>query len=275
MNRIVTDLPAEAYFKAEGLSGSLLVEGARSMKRAKWYVDNPKEETPAMRWGNLQHPALLEPDRFESELVVFEGKSKRGSAWTEFVAENQGKYCVTEEESELLAAAMDSIRSRPDAMALLTEGDREASAFWETTVYGKAKGRMDVYDVNHIVDLKTTGDLDNFKNVAARMLYHVKMGWYQIGAREITGKLLPVYIVAVEQDPPFDVRVFEYDSEALAIGRDIAINTAKKYRACQQSGVYPGACEDVQTLRLPEWMIKQHMEKIDVESIEPMEAKDL
>lgn len=276
-NRFVYDLPAETYFAQPGLSGSLLIHGAVSMKAMRYYAQNESDPSPAMRWGSIVHAALLEPERFDRDVVIFDGP-KRGKDWLEFQSANDGRSIITSEDSEQLAAMIQAVHGRADAKALLTEGDREVSMFWESPDYGKAKGRMDVYLPSvQIVDLKTTKSLTRFKDTSARLLYHVKCGWYQIGVREITGAkdYLPVYVVAVETDPPFDVQVFEYDAEALAIGRDMAMNIAKQYRACEKSGRYPGRCEDVTTLRLPEWMIEQEMRKIDASEMQEMEAVEL
>lgn len=272
--RIVHDLPAETYFKAPGLSASALVHGVKSMKHMRYYMTNPSDTSPAMRWGKLCHSALLEPDRFERDIAVFEGP-KRGNEWKEFQSANEGREVVTLEESAQLAEMIEAVHGRADAKALLTDGHREVSMFWSTDEYGEAKGRMDVYDVNHIVDLKTTGDIARFQNTAAQLLINVRVGWYQVGIHEITGKLLPVYIVAVEQNAPFDVRVYEYDSEALALGRDISTATAKRYRECHKTGVYPGVCSDVQTLRLPEWATIQQMNRVGARELEEMEADQL
>lgn len=272
--RIVHDLPAETYFKAPGLSASALVHGVKSMLHMRYHMTNPTETTPAMRWGKLCHSALLEPERFERDIAVFEGP-KRGNEWKEFQSANDGKEIVTVEESAQLAAMIEAVHGRADAKVLLTEGHREVSAFWSTTEYGEAKGRLDVLSPNAICDLKTTTDISRFQNTAAQLPINVRVGWYQVGIREITGKLLPVYIIAVEQNAPFDVRTYEYDAEALALGRDIAIKTAKRYRECQKSGVYPGVCSDVQTLRLPEWATIQQMNRVGARELEEMEADQL
>lgn len=272
---IIHDLPAEIYFKRPGLSASALVHGVKSMKHMRYYLTNPTEPTSAMRWGSLCHSAILEPERFERDIAVFEGESKRGKAWTEFCETNAGKEIVTVAESAQLAEMIEAVHGRADAKALLTEGQREVSAFWRTEEYGVAKGRLDILSDNSVCDLKTTGDISRFQNTAAQLLINVRVGWYQLGVREITGKLLPVYIISVEQNAPFDVRVWEYDSEALALGRDIAIKTAKRYRECCAAGRYPGVCEDIQTLRLPEWMTNQQMEKVGASELEEMEATEL
>jgi len=255
--RIIYDLPAADYFSRAGLSASALVHGMKSMKHMRYYLNNPPDPTPAMQWGNLCHSAILEPERFERDIAVFEGDAKRGKAWTEFCEENDGKEIVTVSESAQLAAMIESVHSRADIKTLLTEGRRECSMFWESDDYGAAKGRMDLYNENHVVDLKTTNDLTRFKDTAARLRYHMRMGWYQVGLREITGAkdCLPVYIVTVEQDPPYDTRIYEYDPEALAVGRDVAQAVAKQYRECEKSGEYPGICADITTLRLPDWMM--------------------
>ena len=253
-DRFIYDLPFAAYAKEPGLSGSLLVEGVTSMYRMHYRAKNPKDETPQMRWGRLGHSSLLEPERLERDLAVFDGATKKGNAWDAFKLENEGKEIITEEEATRLAEMIEMVYANPVAKEFLTSCQHEVSMFWDGE-YGRGKGRMDGYNPNQINELKFTADVTRFKDTAARMLYHVKCGWYQVGVRALTGKLLPVYVMAVEADPPHDVMLYEYDVDTIAIGRDVAQAVAKQYRECQKTGEYPGVCSDIRTLRLPEWMM--------------------
>ena len=272
--RFAYNLTAGAYFSMPGLSASALCHGCKSMKAMRWYMTNETEPSAAMRWGNICHAALLEPDRFEQDFPVFDGP-KRGKDWQDFRDANADKEIITAEECEQLLAMIEAVRSRKDAFDLLSDGDHEVSAFWQYEGCGNCKGRMDVLNKNAIVDLKTTSDISKFQNTAAQLLINVRVGWYQVGVREITGALLPVYIVSVEQKPPFDILVYEYDAEALALGRDIAIKTARKYRECEKVSKFPGVCEDIQTLRLPEWATTMQMNRVGAAELEETEADQL
>lgn len=257
-NRIIPDLPRSAYDKAEGLNASSIVPGVKSMKHMRYSIQNPKDATPQMRWGNLVHSVLLEPERFERDCVVWDG-AKRGNAWKEFLEETEeGKEIITAEESEILQSTIEAFTANKAAVDLFRDCSKECSFFWETPQYGKAKSRLDGYSPNLIAELKTTNDISptGFQRIAAKLLYHVRAGWYQVGVRELIGRLLPVYVACIEADPPHDIVVYEYSEEALAVGRDVSQAVAKKYRECEANGVYPGVCEDVRTLKLPDWMMK-------------------
>lgn len=252
---IIKGLPFSDYANRPGLNASLLTEGVRSMKHMRYAAANPTEPTAAMRWGKLCHSCLLEPERFDRDYAVFDGEARRGKAYNEFVEANDGREIITAVEAERLAYLIEQVHGNPAAKTLLTEGDREVSVFWDTEEYGAAKCRCDVLSPNHIVDVKTTGQIERFTPTAARMLYHVRLGWYQIGVRGDAAQALPVYILAIEAEPPHDCIIYEYDAEALAVGRDVAVAVAKRYRECERSGDFPGICADIKTLRLPEWML--------------------
>ena len=257
-NRIVPDWPRSAYDKAEGLNASVLVHGVKSMKHMRYAALNPQESTPQMRWGNLVHSVVLEPDRFERECVVWDG-NKRGNAYKDFIANTpEGKQIITAEEAMLLESTIDAVRHNKAVMDLFKDCHKECSFLWETPEYGKAKARMDGYNPNCIAELKTTADVSptGFQRTAAKLLYHVRAGWYQCAVRAIIGKLIPVYVACIEADPPHDIVIYEYSEEALAVGRDVSQAIAKQYRECEKNGVYPGVCEDVRTLKLPNWMME-------------------
>lgn len=257
--RIIYNLPTSAYFKTDALNWSTLRNVVlKSPLHAHEYEINPPEQTRAMRVGVLGHGVCLEPERLEQDIVIFDGASKRGNEWKEFCEANAGKEIITASEAEQLAAMAEAVHANKDAKALLTEGKREVTILWNSPDYGAAKGRLDVYcPGTQIVDLKTVSDLSRCKDNFARLLVHCQMGFYQVGIREITGAkdCLPVYIVAVEQQAPHDVQIFEYDSEALAVGRDVSISAAKRYRECKNANSYPGVCRDITSLKLPTWMM--------------------
>lgn len=244
----------DQYAAREGLNAGAIVYGMKSMRHMNHAIHEAKPESAAMRWGRLCHMVLLEPNRATTDLAIFDG-AKRGKAWEEFKSANETKDVVTEDEALWLSVMATSVHSNPAARQLLVEGRQELSMFWETPEYGKAKGRMDVYSDNAIVDLKMTADLSRFKQTAAKMGYHVKAGWYQRGVEAITEHILPVYILAVEDSPPHDLAIYEYDQEALAVGRDVSLAVAKQYRQCQATGIFPGMYPDIQTLRLPEYLM--------------------
>ena len=246
----------EDYLARPGLNATVLKAGVKSMMHALHAATGERKETPSMRWGSLCHAVLLEPARVERDFAVFDGR-KQGKAWDEFRTANAHKEVVTEAEALALSVMAKQVWKNPVAVKLISEGEREVSAFWSTPEYGAAKARFDVLNPNHFVDIKTTAEISPgaFRSTAAKMGYHIQCGWYQCGLRELTGNLLPVYIVCVESDPPHDVAVYEYDEIALAAGRDVAQGVAKKYRECEKAGVWPGVQADIQSLKLPPWMI--------------------
>jgi len=271
MDNIVQGMPFEDYSGEEGLNASALSRGVKSMLHMHHSIHEEIKDTPAMRWGRIIHGAILEPEVFADKCVTYGGKTRRGKEWEAFKADNEGKEILTASEGADLAALAQSVLRNKEVTDLLTECQREVSIFWSGE-YGKAKGRLDAYNPDVcIVDLKTTGDVtpSAFTNVAARLGYHLRLAWYRTGIEVLTGNRLPVYVIVVEQKPPYDSYVMEYDQTALGVGADQAVDIAMQYRACEKEGYFPGVQDGIGTLYLPRWMVTEHVN--DMEEVEASE----
>ena len=272
MQGIVENLPFDEYAKEEGLNASVLAQGRKSMLHMKSYIEGEDEDTPAKAWGRVIHIAVLEPENFGKKVSIFEGKTRRGKAWDEFIESNKGVEIISKDQGEALAKMMERVHAKPEIADLLKECSREVSLFWDGP-YGRAKCRLDAFNQGVcIADVKTTGQIDprDFTNTSGRLWQHGRLAWYQHGVEVVTGNKLPVYIICVEQKAPFDSYVLEYDSVALAVGFDQALETAMMWRKCQEANEYPGVQDGIGTLHLPKWMVTEH-----VESLEEVEASEL
>ena len=248
MNRLVKQTRLE-YDSEPGLNASKIIPGLKSMRHMKWFMDRRSPDSPQMRFGRLVHAAVLEPEAFES-YPVWSGR-RSGKCWDAFLAENDTTEIITEAEKARISHAKGSIYSDHRAREYL-DGLKEISALWGCE-HGSYKARLDVLsEGNYICDLKLTSDPSPtwFKRQATRMNYHVRMGFYQDGVKAITGHRLPVYIIAVEDKPPHDVVVYEYDDAALEIGRLKVERVLNDYYKALESGYWPGYCEGVYTLRV-------------------------
>ena len=103
MSEAVTNEQFEDYAGAGGINASAIKQGRTGMKHMRLAMTGGvKDDTPAMRMGRLIHAAVLEPDVFNQNAVVFEGKTRRGKAWDEFKAEHAEGWIVTYDERDQL-----------------------------------------------------------------------------------------------------------------------------------------------------------------------------
>jgi hypothetical protein len=214
-----------------------------------------REDTVGLACGRAIHTALLEPEKFDAEYIVFPGKTRRGKEWDAFKEEHSGRATIlkaTERDAALFAA--DAARKHADVAAFMKEGVSEQSFKWLDDVTElTCKCRVD-WIGGVLFDLKSTGDIHErkFGNIAARLMYHGQIAMYSDGA----GHTGPVYIVAVESDAPYDVSVFEVTADALDAGRELYQGFLKQIVECRKTNVWPGRHTKIVELELPRYVFE-------------------
>jgi len=246
--------PSENYNDSTAINATSIKAGRKSMLHMHYEMNRKDDNaTPAMVRGTHIHTAVLEPHNL-GKLHVWD-KPKKSKAWTEFKQGKNVRDIVTTAYLNELLQIRDSVLGNKEAFLLLNEGiEIEKFLYWNGP-YGKAKARADGIDLNQILEVKSTKDIHprDFQRQSFNMGYHLQYGWYQEGMEAIGCGCLPVYILAIENKAPFDVCVFEVDSELIAFGRNQAVQIAKAYNACRISNFFPGVASDIQSLTLPEW----------------------
>ena len=267
----------DEYRAEPGINASSIKAGNKSMLHMRHEITRKTDEpTKAMQWGSLIHLRVLEPNLMASEACIWD-ESRRTKEFKAFKAENDGKYIITTDESNQLDEIADSVNKHPEARMILDDSQKERSIFWESARYGAGKARLDCLSGDFIADLKSTNAIEPwaFQWQAYKLGYHLQAGWYCEGVNAIDGHVPAFYVIAVESKPPYDVSVFEYDEEAIAIGREKAIEIAVKYRIAEKLDIFNGVMSDgIETIRLPSWSDEMNAET-DISNGETMEASEL
>ena len=271
---IYRNLTFDEYRAIDAWSPSSVKPGLISMKKLRYCLDNPTSDTATQMLGSAMHCAILEPDRFYSRYVSWDG-IRRGKKYDEFCDTYPEKTVLNEREWEACLAVKESVRSHALASWLLTMGepsDNEVSLVWlDPDTELRCKGRPDRLLINEglIIDVKTTGsnvaDERNLKNIATRLGYHISEAAYQAGVSALTGEIPDVKMIFVEQNPPHDVRVMSM-STALVPGYDRWQGLLRDVADCERSGVWPG-CSD-EEVELTVWDEGTEYDKIDFGGIE-------
>lgn len=225
------DMPEKEYFKAKGISKSLL---AKMDCPAKSFV--PMKETPAMMIGSMVHKAILEPDMFDDCYVIAPEINKRTNAgkaeWAEFQEANAERIVITQEQRDHAMKMNDAVRAHQMASELLDKGKAEQSCFWNDERTGEAcKARIDwMRPDNVIVDLKTVNSAHPFafSRSCHDFKYHWQQAWYQRGAQADD-----FYFLVVEKDAPYVVEVYRLTDEAHKLGLIQVDAALDKYRMCK------------------------------------------
>lgn len=255
------------YREHPGVNKSTLWEIRKSPAHYKWALENPSEDTPALKMGRLIHMCVLEPEKLSDTYAVAPDADRRTKygkdVWAAFTAENDGKEILTRDEFEQAEMVSRSVwRSTED---LLTGCKAEVPLFWDDPRTGiRCKCRVDAMretdDKIIMIDLKTTNDAstDAFARDAVKYGYHVQAAHYINGVianRLNHGKQIEWWFVAVEKKPPYAVNAILASQVFIDEGQLRLMTLMDKLDDCMRVDEYPGYGTSV--LMMPAWAMSE------------------
>lgn len=251
----------EDYQKSEGLSFTALKYFAISPAHYKSWISGEieKKSNPVF---TAAHMAILEPERFEQDIFVSQGRQKKADKEANAQAEAQGKFVITLKEYETARKMQESVKRHKIANALCTFGKNERSFFVEHENFDfKMKCRPDILwdDRNLFVDLKGFYDLRirNIQNQVYRMKYHWQQAWYEDVLKIATGKKWKAAHLFVENAPPYGVRVFSIDEATLDKAREEFYPLLPTYAECKVKDEWPDYSDNIEPVSLPAYAWSQ------------------
>ncbi len=269
--QIIEKLPFEEYVKIDGIHATSLKDMLVSPRLYDWRRKNKREDSDSLRVGRACHTAILEPDRFAFEYLVWRSSKmgrRFGKRWDEFteLAAKAGQTILTEAQYATAIALRDAVRTHPVARRLLDEqGKNELTIKWTHPRTGlPCVSRVD-YLCGSIVDVKTTKNPDpgKFSSDSARYGYPMQAGFYGDACAVAGIGALPFKFLAVQNVPPYDVAVFNVPEDVLAHGRKQYEEAIDKLIACRESNNWPGIAHDEEVdLKLPVWAVEAEEEPL-------------
>ena len=258
MATVMNDVSFESYLQLPALSQSTLKAGRKSMAHLKAALDGQRVIVPsdAMNLGSALHCAFLEPELLPAKVALWpDGKVRRGKEWDAFNEAHTGKIILTEKMHHNFVGMIRSLRAaarnRPDLRHWCSQ--IEAT---ELTIIGEVhgvtmKGRVDAMTPGPLLDLKKVadGDMRLFRSRAYDYGYHIQAYVYTTLAERSRFIML-----TVEESAPWDVVQYEVSAELMAQGKREADELLEKFKACQDSGVWPGRAHEIESLGLPEYV---------------------
>jgi hypothetical protein len=231
---------------------------AQSPKHYHHAVTVGIEDTTQLMLGRVVHALVLE-DEPEQTFVVWDEGIRRGKAWDLFKNDHRGLDIVKPQEIEDARGMAAAVKASPAAMFLL-DGQHEVTIDWEF-MGRRCRGRADDVrlDRPRLTELKTSYDVSpqRFPRIARNMQYFAQLPWYALGAR--AGGLFPpgapfpdLYIVAVENKPPYDVTTFQMQPSAIEYGEKCYRLWVEQVAICEASNMWPGYGDGPHPLEMPE-----------------------
>lgn len=257
-------LSREAYDRLDRVNWSKLKLMPVPAKYRHRVVAGEGEDTAARARGRVTHLAVLEPERYRTEVAVWTEGDRRGKAWEAFRAAHAGLEIIKQDQHEEVMALSAAVRSSAQAAPFLTGGRSEVSLLWRHVepelgaVPGfevDCKGRLDFVTPACITDLKVTRDASpsGFGRQCAQYQYHVQAAWYVDAYKAVHGVELPYVLVAVESAAPHVVQVYRLNEDLLDLGREVYRDLLGRLRLCRSTNSWPGYAEAPMDLTLPAW----------------------
>ena len=220
-------------------------------------------ETAAMKFGTRFH-ALLDPgSRFAETHRCGPDVDRRTKAWTtaESKASAAGIQLIPADEWSTLHSMADSVRANPIAASLI-EGAECETGFRMKAPQGDfmVQCRADVlHRWNHIADLKTTGDVDEFAGSVSTYGYYRQAALYRwIVSHACGGELLPFSFIVVEKAAPlYRCRVIDLHDDYLAQGWQEIESALHDIGKRTDSNDWSDH-RDAQSIPLPHWLANRH-----------------
>lgn len=218
----------------------------RSPAHYRYRLENPLEQSRAMRIGSAVHTKLLGGDIY----AVWNGK-RRGKAWLEFAASQGGAMILSGSEENEVAAIVASFKDNRDAMQIIERCQREVRVPW-SWCGRECSSTVDLFDPNSVTELKVahTADPQHFWRHCTSQLWHAQLAFYRLalGNPERTAR-----VIAVECKPPYPTTVYRIAESDLINGEKLCRTWMERLLQCEAEDHWPGYAEREVELTPPEW----------------------
>jgi len=272
---VYPDVDYDTYASWDAINFHILNYFRHSAAHARYAMTAPEESKAHLAFGLATHIAVLEPKRFDEEVLVVPKVDKRTKAgkaeWAAFEQRSQGRMLVKADEYDALSAIKRNCLNHPTVTEILhSEGANEISLLWKDPELGVlCKGRLDRIAALGgtqaiVVDLKTIGRpaaSRTCERVSYDFGYHVQAAMYLHGLSVLRpvaegGDAYEFFWIFAESAPPNLVRLFRADENVIADGYAKYRDYLFAYSECKKHGKWPGWGEGVDELMLPAWAQK-------------------
>ena len=167
-------LTNDEYRNLEGVANSDLLSLEASPANYQWVKNAPQDpaKVGAFDFGTALHTAVLEPEKFNDQVIVYsQTKTRESKAFAEFEAANEGLILLESEYNKIRFMA-DGFKYHPTVNRLLTaKSDKEGSIFVDDSDFGVIrKIRPDIDYAPHgqpfLADVKTTANIADWRESA-------------------------------------------------------------------------------------------------------------
>ena len=226
----------------------------------KKYVKNEEgasNSSPAMDLGSFVHSIILEPDKTDSEFVVYNGV-RRGSRWEEFQEkEAKDKIVISALHARTAEDMVETYENNRHAIDLIKNSTPEQTVCTDLEKV-PVKVRADAWrpDINAIVDIKTTSSnlsYPELQEAIGNFYYDLSAALYvDVFKKELKLEKTPdFYFVFIGSRDTKDTVVYKASKSLLENGRRKYKKALKRYTQCKEKGKW---IEDgILEIDVPSW----------------------
>jgi hypothetical protein len=273
----VYDMPAEAYHAdpctTPSLSASIAAELLARSPLHGWTKhpklgNEPREEKDTFDLGSAAHHMVLRQDFWRESISVVDAADWRTKAAQvqRDVARDAGRTPLLRGHYERLERMVSALEKHPQASRAFRAGKPEQSLFWQDDMTGCwMRCRPDWLPDDRaaaIPDYKTTTDARPENWDRRFCLDHgglLRAAFYEEGYSRLLGIREPtLYYVVQEVKAPYAVtiRVVEYNSPVMTLGRAMLRKAITRWAECLKTGIWPSYEPLIGTLVIPPWAEK-------------------
>lgn len=235
------DVPFATYLNSPGIGSTLLKAAARTMEH--YHLQklgiNPITTTLQHTFdiGTAVHTLVLEPDKFEDQVVCAPLELKRvgTKAWKEWAEEHEGKILLKTDDYDNVLCMAERVMGK--AGQFFTDGKAEVSYWYrcpKTDLILKARADYEIGD--GIIDLKTANK-NTPQEFEKRVLYEYAI---QDSLYRMVSDTKDMIFIGVEKTMPFSVFGAK-QGEEVRMGADIIVKeTLDKIRFAEEMNTFEG-----------------------------------
>lgn len=284
------DVPEDEYHRKElgVLSCTGMKQALRSPAHYRAWLAAPddEKETAAKKFGKALHCAVLEPARFATAYQVLPADAPRKPSITQINAKNpsadtvlaiqyyerlrrSGRIIIASEDMARINAMAASIAAHPWAQKMLQGGVSEVVARWTDERTGlPCKLRADYLrdpdsSARLCIDVKAVRDASprGFQRALWEYLYPLQWAHYTEGFKRVQRELAGFVFLCVENEAPFVAQPYVLEPDTEAAGEMLRARGADIIARCVQTGIFPGYSDDLLSISLPPWAIREIEDK--------------
>ena len=222
----------------------------------RYILKLPREEKykGAYDFGSYIHSLILEPEKVDDEYAIFEGASRRGNAYKEFKAENEGKIIITRSQFLQAQSILEAYTEHQLASSMVTRGKAEQTLCVELEGM-KIKVRADYVKYGQIIDVKTTSDpVDRFAvgKTVVRFDYDLSAALYVDAFTKYFGNEFEFYFLFINKMSN-EIEVLKASKNLLENGRRKYKKSIELLKKARETGKYFE--EGIQEVDIPSWAV--------------------